>query len=405
MAIENISSAELLQFLTTEYKIDTNTILQSFEMSKREEILKKHPCRIWQGATNGMWYTYIPLQNGKRRLVKKKNRKQVEDVIIDFYKDEPTVEETFNKWLDEKKRFGEIQNATCDRYATDYRRYFNDSKLKDRKIKTITESEIEEFIKNQILINNLTSKAYGGLRTIIIGIWGYAYKHKYTDVAIKTFFSELQLSGKMFKVKPKYAEDEVFFDDETDMLTEHFMRNNPNVISYGIILAMRTGLRVGELCSLTWDDVDDHCIKVCKTETRYRISDSEYTREVKDNAKTEAGNRIVLIDDKAVELLRMIKSLNPNGEYVFEINGKRCRGQSFTRKLERACDALGIKPRPMHKCRKTYITTLINANVPESLIIDQVGHTDIKTSKQFYLYNNKTRNEALKTLSDAICKK
>ena len=374
-------------------------------MSKREEILQKHPCQIWQGATNGMWYTYIPLQNGKRRLIKKKNRKQVEDVIIDFYKDEPTVSEVFDKWLNEKKQFGEIQSATCDRYAADYRRYFNDSKLKDRKIKTVTESEIEDHIKNQILNNNLTSKAYGGLRTIIIGIWGYAYKHKYTDVAIKTFFNELQLSTKMFKVIPKYSKDEVFFDEEVDVLTEHLLSHNPNVISYGIILAMRTGLRVGEMCSLTWDDVGDHCIKVCKTETRYRISDSEYTREVKDNAKTEAGNRIVLIDDEAVEIFKRIRELNPRGDYVFEINGKRCRGQSFTRKLERTCDTLGLNPRSMHKCRKTYITTLINANVPESLIIDQVGHTDIKTSKQFYLYNNKTRNEALKTLSDAICKK
>ena len=56
----------------------------------------------------------------------------------------------------------------------------------------------------------------------------------------------------------------------------------------------------------------------------------------------------------------------------------------------------------MHKCRKTYITNLINANVPESLIIDQVGHTDIKTSKQYYLFNNKSKQEALDTLSMAI---
>ena len=197
----------------------------------------------------------------------------------------------------------------------------------------------------------------------------------------------------------------MFTDDETEMIKKHLMNNNPNVISYGILLAFRTGLRVGELCSLTFDDITDHCIRVNKTETRHRVSQGEYTREVKDNAKTEAGNRFVLIDDEAMMLIDKIKALNPNGHYLFEINGKRCIGQSFTRKLERACVSLKIKPRSLHKCRKTYITTLINENVPESLIIDQVGHTDIKTSRQFYLYNNKARTEALQTLSRAIAQK
>ena len=201
------------------------------------------------------------------------------------------------------------------------------------------------------------------------------------------------------------SQDNVFTDDETELLKNYLTNHKPNVISYGILLALRTGLRVGELCSLTFEDITDHCIRVNKTETRHRASPNNYTREVKDNAKTEAGNRFVLIDDEAMELIEKIKALNPNGYYLFEINGKRCIGQSFTRKLERACVSLKINPRSMHKCRKTYITTLINENVPESLIIDQVGHTDIKTSKQFYLYNNKARNEALQTLSRAIAQK
>ena len=49
-----------------------------------------------------MWYTYL-LENNKRRLIKKKTRKQVEDVIVEFYKDEPTVYEIFQKWIEEKR--------------------------------------------------------------------------------------------------------------------------------------------------------------------------------------------------------------------------------------------------------------------------------------------------------------
>lgn len=64
-----ISDAELLRFAVDNGILDRTTILNNYEMAKRKEILEKHPCRIWQGQTNGYWYTYIPLENGKRRMV------------------------------------------------------------------------------------------------------------------------------------------------------------------------------------------------------------------------------------------------------------------------------------------------------------------------------------------------
>lgn len=397
-----ITDAELLSFLLDDVKMDRTTILANYEMAKRKKILSKHPYRIWQGKNNGYWYTYIKQPDGKRRLIAKRTRKEVEDIIVDSCKDEPVIEEMFNRWIEEKMHYGEIGESTRDRYVADFEKYFCDPEIRYKKIESVTEEELELFIKDQILIHNLTSKAYGGLRTIIIGVFGYAYKHKYSKLPIRTFFTELRLSSKIFKHKSKMCTDEVFTEYEIKLIEEYLLNNNPNVISYGIILAMRTGLRVGELCSLKKTDIDGHTLRINKTESRHRKETGTYVREVKDNAKTEAGNRFVLVDDKAIGLINQIKRLNPDGEYIFEINGKRCIGQSFTRKLERACNTLMIKPRSMHKCRKTYITNLINANVPESLIIEQVGHTDIKTSKQYYMFNNKAKSEALKTLSEAV---
>lgn len=402
MADNLISDRDLLNFLLEDGKLSRTTILESYMNNQRKKIIQSHPYRIWQGKTNGYWYTYIKQPDGKRRLIAKKTRAEVEDIIIEENKDEPVINEMFDRWIAEKMHYGEISEATRDRYVADYNKYFADPEWKYRRIITVTPEELEIFIKDQIIIHNLTSKAYGGLRTIIIGVFGYAYRYKYTTLAIRTFFTELRLSSKIFRHKSQMSSDNVFTEYEIKLIEKYLLDNKPNVISYGIILAMRTGLRVGELCSLTKSDIDGNSLRINKTETRHRVDKGVYTREVKDNAKTEAGNRFVLIDNKAVELINKIIRQNPNGEYLFEINGKRCIGQSFTRKLERACNSLGIKPRSLHKCRKTYITTLINANVPESLIIDQVGHTDIRTSKQYYMFNNKAKEEALKTLSDAV---
>ena len=397
-----ISDSELLRFAIESGMIDRTTIEHQIEMTNKQKLLAEHNLSVWQGK-NGMWYTHIIDENGKRRLIKKKTREQVEEVICKHYaEDKPTVNKIFNLWVEEKLHYGEIQKSTYDRYVADFHRFFDDTDLKYKKIKYVTELEIETHIKDQILKHQLTSKAYSGLRTIIIGIFSYAYKYKYCDIAIRTFFNEMRLSSKLFAHKSFLPEDNVFMEDEVKMIVEYLDRHKPNVISYGIMLALRTGLRVGELCSLKYDDIKGNCIRINKTEIRYKVEDGRYTRDVKNNAKTEAGNRCVLIDKQSEELIEKIKNLNPDGDYLFEINGKRCIGQSFTRKLERACHTLGLNPRSMHKCRKTYATNLINAKVPESLIVAQMGHIDISTTKQYYLYNNTAKSEAVKLLSDAI---
>lgn len=60
--------------------------------------------------------------------------------------------------------------------------------------------------------------------------------------------------------------------------------------------------------------------------------------------------------------------LNPFGEYIFMKNGKRIKGQAFTRRLYVICDKVKIGERSIHKARKTYATKLIDGNVPESVI-------------------------------------
>ena len=395
-----ISDAEILRYAVESGIIDTATISENVMRQKREEILKNHPCQIFQGKKDGKWYTHIR-KNGQRRLIKRNTKEQVEDALCDFYQEQAeTVQTMFNDWISEKRNYGEVQKSTCDRYEADFKKYF--SEFGNRKVKDVTELEIEHFIKESIKTHDLTNKAYSGLRLLLLGIFTHAKKHRLTDISIQTFFKELCLPRNIFRQKRQKPSDNVFTENEVRQITKYLADHNPNVVSYGIMLALRTGLRVGELSSLTPKDIRPGIIEINKTEIRYRESKGHYVHEVRKNAKTDAGNRTVVIDKEAENIIERILNLNPNGEYLFEIDGKRVIGQSFTRKLERACTSLGIKPRSMHKCRKTYATSLINANIPESFIIAQMGHIDISTTKNYYLYDNTELTKATEYLSKAL---
>lgn len=148
--------------------IDLSDVENSIEAMKRDELLKKHSYEIWEGK-DGKWYTYLPSKDGGRTLKKRKSRKDLEKVIIDFYKNqkEVLIKDIFQEWISQKLEYGEIQKQTYDRYKTDFDRFFNNTDISKTDIRKITEDDLEMFIRQTIKNMNLSNKSYSGLRLLI----------------------------------------------------------------------------------------------------------------------------------------------------------------------------------------------------------------------------------------------
>ena len=54
-----LSDLELLKYAVENGMINTALVQEKIEMQKREELLNKHPYKIYQGK-DGKWYTYLP---------------------------------------------------------------------------------------------------------------------------------------------------------------------------------------------------------------------------------------------------------------------------------------------------------------------------------------------------------
>ncbi len=404
MIIDNTKNAiedELLKYATENGILDIETIAKQVEMNKRKNCLKKHPYKIWQGKDE-YWYTYL-LMKGKRVLKKKKSKEDLENDLIEFYKnqEEIFVKDIFDHWINQKYEYREIQKQTYDRYRTDFIRFFKNSPLYEKDIRKITEEDLEDFIRKNINDKHLSNKAYSGLRLLIIGIFKYAKKHKYTEISITNFFGDLELPKKCFSKKIVLDEDSVFTDEEVEKIY-NYIKENESIINYGILLTFQTGLRVGELCTLKYSDIHDNKLSVRRTEIRYKDEDGNYVIEVRESPKTEAGNRDIILNSNAQKTLKEIRRLNPFGEFMFMRNGKRIREKAFGNKIIKICQYVGIKERSMHKARKTYATKLINGGVDESLIIKQMGHTSIDCTKNYYYFNNKSDEEAARQIEKAL---
>ena len=82
--------------------------------------------------------------------------------------------------------------------------------------------------------------------------------------------------------------------------------------------------------------------------------------------------------------------------------GIRIRENTFNKRLERACKKLDIPVRSTHKIRKTYGTTLLDAHVDDSFVAQQMGHTDVATTRKLYYYSNKNRRNKQRQIEAAI---
>lgn len=401
-----IMDAELLKYAVDNGIIDTNIVQKQIDMNRRKEIIKNHPYRIWEGK-NGKWYTYIDEYIRKKVLKKRNSERKIEDLIVDEFNksnQEPRIENVFSDWVTEKLELKEICKGTYDRYWQDFNRFFTDKPISNIGFSKITEEALELFIRSSIVEHNLTTKGFSNLRTLILGIFKYAKKKKVTKISITNFMGDLNLSRKSFKRVIKDKKEQVYMKNEVVIMTQ-YLRSNPTIENLGLLLTFQTGVRRGELAALKREDIIDYknkIIHIRRTEIKFKDENGRTTHEVRDFPKSDAGYRYLIITNNAVDTIDKILELNPAGEYLFEKNGKRILSGSFGRQITINCKMLGMSNKSMQKIRRTYGTTLIDADVDESLIVNQMGHSDIAVTKEYYYYSNKCEEDNKKQISSAI---
>lgn len=396
-----MSEKELLQFALANGIIDLEAIHAQIEMNERKRFLEEHKNKIWQGK-NGQWYTELPArQDKKRRLVKKKNLEDLEEEIINFYRtaeEHPTFKQLYNEWIATKLEWEEIGQGTADRYNVDYNKFIKGTDLENLRIDYLTEEDLEDFIKKSIAQNKLTAKAYSGLKTIMLGVLKFAKKRKYTKISPSSFFGDLQISKKSYKAPEK--KKQVFTEAEAKKIND-YLNENRKLENLGILLAFQTGIRMGELTALKYSDIEGDYLHIQRQQIKYK-QDGQIVYKIVEFTKSEAGDRHVVLTDKAKKIIRQLRRINTFGEYIFIKNGEVIKKDRFNDYLYLACEKTGTPRMSMHKIRKTYGTMLINSGADDSTIQEQMGHSDITTTRKYYYFSNKGQEEKAEQVKKAI---
>lgn len=367
---------------------------EKIDMKKRNKYLAKHTNKIYQGK-DGRWFTKAPVVEGgvivSKRQKAFRSLKEAEDYIVSIYQmieEDPTIKDIFGIVQNEKLANEEIMPSTYTRNWNDFKRFFPE--FGKRQISSIEEYDIEDFLIEQKRKHKLTNKGYSNLTCCLRTIFRYARRKKMISFNIDEVIKNTDLGRNAFRKTEHDEYDDVFTDEEIYKLVNYVKLHTDNIYYLGFLLIFGTGLRIGELSSLKWEDYNGKSLKVTKTETAFIDKDGIYHCEISDHPKTIAGQRKVPIPSTMIWIMDKLKELNPDNEYIFVtysfVKKKmvRARTDYFRKALLKLCEKVGLPRKTPHKIRKTYASILLDHGVAEKTILENMGHTNLSVTMNNY---------------------
>ena len=379
--------------------INLSHIQEQIEMNKREEILKEYRGSMWK-ASDGYWKIRMTYdETGQKKVFKRRSKQDLEDLIVKAHREKvenPKIKSIFEDWAQRKFDLKKISVQTYQRYHQDFNRFFGI--LGEKKIRSIEPEDVSNFLEEQISEHNLTAKAFCNLKTITRGTLKWAKRNKLIDWNVQELFYDLDVTDKSFKKSIKEDSKEVFNDAEMKRIVE-YLKENQDMVNFGILLMFVTGLRVGELSALKWEDWDSNTgiIRIRRTEVRH-YENHKGIFEVKDFPKTEAGIRNVVVPQGCIWILQKLRNMSAFCEYIFSKDGKRLNTYSFRNRLRTVCKNAGCVQKSPHKIRKTYCTILLDHSVDNQMVISQMGHSSISCSETYYHRDRKNLQKKQKIM-------
>lgn len=299
--------------------------------------------------------------------------------------------------------------GTIELYERQYRTKLAPSLLAIRPAKEIGSADIQEYL-NLLALGKLDGKeinvSQGAIKNLV----------KYLRKLFKYLSSEGYCGDIMSNVIiPQKDKPQNTADMDDDLTTKDIQIFNdievknilttPNRKHFLFVLALSTGLRVGELLGLKYSDFSDGKVRVNKQlNCHYKIDADghrEYVKEIR-KPKSEDSVRTVPLPENVQTALKVheiwqkeeMMRCEYRTEYLFTSESGQFLDKgnirvAWIRHLKRA----GVKYKKFHCCRSTYCTTLCKRGVPLETASKLMGHASVEVTAEFYRFIGKSEME------------
>ena len=278
-------------------------------------------------------------------------------------------EEWMHEWIEEVQE--DVKPSTLSSY------YYKLTKYILPMIKDISLNEIS-LETGKIILKNLQEKLANSTIQVIFRILNKCLNHaRKMGKILSNPFSELKLP----KAKRSKVRALTLAEQKRIMQTAGKERR-----WYGLpaILALHSGMRIGEIAALKWSDIDFETNLIRVSHTYQRIKVKHKTQLIFADSKTEASVRVIPMGSALKKLLTKHRKYSKT-EFVFSTNGHPCEPRLLTHHFHKICSKANVPKIHFHQLRHTFATRCLEAKTDISSVSALLGHASTQMTLDTYV--------------------
>ena len=294
---------------------------------------------------------------------------------------ECTFEEIANQWLDWKRE--RVKESSLAVYDQCLRKQILPD-LGHVLLADLTESTCNELLKRKIEQGNsrnqspLSWKTVSDMRSVLHMVLLYASNHGFPQLAA------IHLTLKT----PMQSDMQVLTWDEQSLLMEYLVAHLSSV-NLGILIAMFSGLRIGELCGLRWSDFDFRygIIRVSRTVIRIRDITGETGNKTKlkiTNPKTAHSIRTIPIPSDIITIIEPL--CGDQDSYLLTGTHQFMEPRRLHDKFKAILKTVGLPDYRFHALRHAFASRCIEQNFDIKTLSEIMGHSSVKITMDRYVH-------------------
>lgn len=324
---------------------------------------------IYYGSCYGKTYS-----EAKQKLeIAKKN---TDSISIAEKNSIPTFGKVCKEWMQCNQL--RLKQSTQVKYQAIIEKHIQPN-LGNYKISDITTETIGNFGSDLLTMTSLSPKSVTDILTLIHSVVEFGFRN----------YPGLATSVEVHYPKRIPKEMRVLSKTEQVLLTDYLL-SNLDFCKFGVLLALWTGLRIGELCALRWEHIslEQQTIKINSTMQRLHNLDPQMkanTSIVFDSPKTASSVRIIPIGNQITAICR---KLDPNNINAYILTGKEkpMEPRLLQYHFRQYVYHCGLKDVTFHTLRHTFATRCVEVGFEIKSLSEILGHANTSITLNRYVH-------------------
>ena len=174
----------------------------------------------------------------------------------------------------------------------------------------------------------------------------------------------------------------------------HYLVSTPSPHNIGLLLALCTGMRIGEVCALQWQDVDLHerILRVHQTYGYIYNCDTGCVEKQLSTPKTQHANREIPISRELYHALSQLRSTHPT-DFVVGHSSAPTSPQTYRLLFKQVLQRLAIPHISFHALRHTFATRCIESQCDYKTVSALLGHSTVNTTLNLYVHPDRGQKQ------------